>query len=404
MPTPHPPYDPDDAFAELAARGYASVGGDHEARLARLRIRTRGRGRRAWRWVATAAAACLALALVIAYLSYEPTSAPVAAELPVPAPSPEPLPEASVELSDAAPEAFAKTSDGKAGAPAEGAKAAKSAKAIEPPAVQGGARVQAGGERDGNVVEDAPEAPDRLTFGYAESREARPAQDEAPEVPLPDTSAARSSPAARAARTRSATADDAFDLERAPPVKLREVVVRVTGAGGQPIEGATLRTEQPPLRQALTTPDDALRLMVPPGAAVGVITAPDYDTARLDLTRAPRYDVQLARGGRPARVSAGLIPVDPLPARAHDHPAFDDYVRDAPVTLDSATAVTVQFAVNRRGRPREIRRGPGPQDPQAYAEAKRLLRAGPDWPEAYRRRSWRYVVRFGESRTAPNGD
>ena len=232
-------------------------------------------------------------------------------------------------------------------------------------------------------------------------------------------------------------ADDApaagFELARASRAELREVFVAVTDAGGQPVDDPFVGVESAAY-EGLPDGGDRLRLLVPPDVIVGVATAPGYDTVRFELTLDREFTVRLSRDGRALVPGAGadwVAPVAPVAAR---FAAFDAYVRAggaAPPGVSSreraaaadlaqgladptpqraagarerdaaqaprppAREVTVQFEVDRRGRPRRIEAGPGPSDRADLQRARRLLRGGPDWPEAYRGARWRYVLRFG---------
>ena len=137
------------------------------------------------------------------------------------------------------------------------------------------------------------------------------------------------------------------------------------------------------------------KLALPPGAVVVEVSAEDLDTLRFDASEGDRFDIRMPSRTAMASIQregqrAGLNIVAP------SAPAFADF--DAYASGQGSEfagrEVVVQFTVNRNGRPRQVLRGPGDQPRELVRAARALLLAGPDWPERYRRDTWRYTVRF----------
>ena len=212
-----------------------------------------------------------------------------------------------------------------------------------------------------------------------------------------EQAARKSSPVeGAAAAVADAAAGEAFALERAELPALRTVRGRVVDAGGAPLVGARVEVEG---HGAVVLTDDggAFELSVPTDFAVAAVGYDDYETVRFDLTDGDDFRVALARRpGALSRVSlAGvgreLAVVAPVGER---YPAFERYV-DSLRAGPTADSIVVQFDVSRAGRPRQVAYGPGVNSRRrALRRARQLLEGGPDWPEPYRRRAWRYTVRW----------
>lgn len=456
MPDPNrhrdvPPGNPagEDALAQAAAAGRATVPGDHEAALARLRDRLaervggatepqapprtqpRLRPRATWRRPLAIAAAASLTALVVALSLYlgrgTDGERPVAVVLTEGATDREealeadlsaaPTPEAkasqaapvredrareavrdarvtSVESEDrtAPPSSTAerRARSEQSAAAADFAEPAVEAMASStpPPAVQADVAFEGVEEAQPATAEPAPVTP---TADIANAEEILPETS-----PDRQTKARRSPPAAApASPADAARSTEAYTLERAEAVALREVSGAVLQASA-PVADARLTVEE--TGQAVAADADGrFAVMLPPEAVVAVVTAPGYDTLRFDLTDGDDFEVWLPRTpgelGRVQRIGreGGLRVVAPWAAR---YPAFDAYAAgDDPATRQT---VVVQFDVTRDGRPRNVRPGPGPHDREAFRAARRVLLEGPTWPERYRRSAWRYRVPVGE--------
>ncbi len=226
----------------------------------------------------------------------------------------------------------------------------------------------------------------------------RPAAPRTAERPTPDPDGASSGNALLPTADQN-PATSSYTLQRSDvKVALRTLPVRVTTLDGYPLSGARIDVEG--TGQAFTVDQDGhADLQLLPGARVARAVAPDQDTLYFDVSG--REDLTLLLAGRsPAgRVSnvvesrsrRDLVALGPPAA---PFPGFDAYARRGRGPLaESGSRAELQFYVSRQGRPTGISRSPAFEGSRVdYQRAKELLQAGPDWPEAYRGKRWRYVV------------
>ena len=403
------PYDPqparEDALADLAARGYAEVSGEHEASLSRLRARTRTRAPRARRlrrvWLAAAAAAAIALCVVIGLQLYRPQQAPLAADLPAARTPAPPKPPSPGQGSDTPTPSSAAPSVGTAERqPVREEEVAEAEPPVDVPAAGDPARAtrsappprdqpSAGTSHTVPVEDESAESfADQSSGDHLEAERPSPARAT---TPADATAPAGSADAPRevASRATANTAErrqvpdsyepveaadapaqeriaEAFALRRSDEeVDFRELRVDVLDAGGQPIPEAEVYTEVG-RRRGLPLDEGGFRLLAGPDALVGVATAPGFDTLRFDLTAGTAFTVRLSRDGRPLPPAPGDHLVDVVAPWAEPYPAFDAFALAEPrpganLQLPAnlgAPAPTQRAAENLAGTD-----GPGPTEP-----------------------------------------
>ena len=449
----HEPTDArEDAFAELSRAGYRSVpgaGGEHAERLARMRARVEGSAAsaapeakvvslpsrprvRTW-WAAAASVAILLAAALwqfgggvaeesvaletlreaaavpdddapeqetVAYEAVperaEATTAPATESTPppsVPATAPTaPRARRSAEFSAPRPASTAPDTTAVAIVPLPSQAAPSSPPARANPRLAEAEADVAAAEPQAEaspVAETPPLADAPPQAGVAAGKHAPPPLAEARRVQ------SRSADSALAAATADGT--DSYALSRARIPELRRVTGVIADDSGTPLPGATLEVEGTGQRYVVGE-DGAFDLSLPPGGRVGLVTVPDSeDSLYVDLTTSERYDFAW-----PAKPSPDQLPevragghanvLAPLPARAPHDEAFEAYLDGLDAGLPGP--VELVFNVNRRGEPTGIRLGPTyDADRKTFKRARALLEAAPPWPERYRRRRWRAVVR-----------
>ncbi len=420
------PYNPDpqreDAFGELAEQGFAGVAGDHAAALDRLQRRagvpTEASVKRlAPRWLAPVAAAAAILLLVLIYVSYsgEPTpyaantateatetidvtndAAPQVQQASPPEQEQSRVLEAlDVEASDEivsearpapSPQHPAPSTQHPAPSPQPPAPSPQHpAPSTQPPP-------------DHNIV--VRPAPSDAT-GDHDSEEHAVADELKKVQAAPATAPTASAPQDsrnQAARKRAAEPASAssYSMERDDrgPTE-RTVTGTLRSISGELLPGATVLVEETGQLVEVDLYGNFL-LELPAGARVGLVEDARGNQLRFDLTAGDAFDLRLAEAGHQlSRVrlqgrTGTLGIVAPVAAR---YAAFDAYVAEQSPAIKGE--VVVQFEINRHGQPQFVVAGPGEQSRELVKQAKDLLLTGPEWPEAYRRKAWRYAIDFG---------
>ncbi len=429
MPKTNTPYNPqperDDAFGELANKGFEAVPGDHAARLQsiqdRLSLPTESaptteavvRNMRPQRWLAIAAGIAALLVAGITLYNYdspEQQTAKVMAPVDVTVQEVEQAPIAKVpEALDAAPVVSAPPRN-----EAKNEAASKRAQRAEKEINQ----------RDINQEELASNAnsttdtvaPPKTAGVEKRMEKAAPMQVDAADAPIADVElpeleesepvppAAKSAIESKQASEKDADmlADDAatvdvstssYRMERAPAKKTREVTGEVVEPSGVPVVGARITIEETG-QQVVTDQKGEFSILVSDDAVVGDIQAEGFSSFLFDVTAGEEYRIFLPRVSSSlptAQLKGKDVGLRIVAPKAEAYAAFDAYVATKQSEF-SGERVVVQFDVNRYGRPRQIMSGPGKQNREAVKEVKEWLKNGPDWPAAYQRKSWRYII------------
>ena len=453
---PHDPApERTDALGEQARAGFQEVAGDHEAALSRLKARLEASAagnqgavqptsqqakvrdittapRRRQRWLAPVAAAAAVVLAVAIYFSYESQEQPVAARVDTtqssPAPSAPtatdatkplalpPVAESASRRSETMKEQVEMTTEEAASgvdkdaslgnvayAPPEiqETDAAPTAPASQAPPILRKTKIQ--GRDEEIVLADETRARTQRRADESEAPQRSAPTDEVVDASYAESPAAsdNSAPSSESAYAKQ-DGDDAFQLQRDQRRPVRTIGGRVVDLTGDPVVGARVFVED---TGQLTRTDDAGRfeLDVLSGATVVLVSGGRDQEVRFDATAADRFNISLAmHTGQRSEVfrpgsQTALPPVFPQ-APAFD--AFDQYAHQPAVMQQADDQLSevlddtalLQFRINRLGRPKSITKGPGEVSDVAFRAARELLQNGPDWPEAYRRKNWRYPV------------
>ncbi|MFK8056898.1 MAG: hypothetical protein AB8F78_12320 [Saprospiraceae bacterium] len=427
MPKSNTPYDPQperqDALGELAREGYQSVPGDHAARLTSLQDRlglpsdstvpTEAvvRSMRPRRWLAIAAGVAALVVAGIVLMTYDTpeqqvamvveateqaeqlevvTTADevinyndqqvVAVEPPIEEVTPETMGVSQAEKrQERAPRAQVSKE-----VVAE-VESQKDSRAVveKASANSSAARKKASKSVPSNTkaLADAPAAPAPMANAPASIVDA---EEEMSAEPVVTTTVEQDDVVAETSR---------FRMERAPTVETRQVTGEVMEPSGVPVIGATLTIEETG-QQVVTDQLGEFSILLTAEAIVGDLTAPGYNTLMFDLTAGEEFRLLMPRisSSLPsAQLKGKSIGLRIIAPKGAVNAGFDTYVAQQTSSFSGET-VTVQFEVNRFGRPRQITNGPGPQNRDAVKVVKDWLKNGPDWPESYQRESWRYTV------------
>ena len=427
----------EDAFGELSRAGFRSVpgaGGEHAERLARMRarvtggatsttapaearvVRLRSRSRsRAW-WAAAASALVLLAAALWQFGGGEPGE-PAAPETVAVSPPPSAEADAvaygdpleAAEAADATerrrvprsaehstPSSAPPTPTPPTPTPSRPSAVPGVITATLPPAALDTLAYASGAAEASPPLVGRPDGPltraQTEAIAAAEAQAAAAADRPAPSA-APDVAPARR----RALPDADAPAAEAYALSRAKISDLRRVTGTVADDAGAPLPGATIEVEGTGQRFVVGE-DGAFDLSLPPAGRVALVTVPDSpDSLYFDLTTSERFDFAWPAKPSPdqrpeVRAGGHSNVLAPLPARAPRNPAFEAYLDDADAGLPGP--VELVFGVNRRGEVTGVRLGPTyDADRPTFRRARAVLEAGPAWPERYRRRKWRTVVR-----------
>ena len=188
---------------------------------------------------------------------------------------------------------------------------------------------------------------------------------------------------------------ETLTLERASVPSLRQISGDVLNLWGSPLDSVEIVIEGTGQR-ATTTADGRFALSLTPEARVGRFALPGRDTMYVDLRTPGAYIVELS--SRPTdrdpavRIGPNRITQVPLPPPAPRFEAFDAYLAtDAGDAFDAPIELVI--SINGRGRASVTRLGPSYDTQRGdLRKARALVAGGPDWPEAYRRKQWRYTV------------
>jgi len=184
-----------------------------------------------------------------------------------------------------------------------------------------------------------------------------------------------------------------FRMERTAAVKTREISGEVIEPSGNPISGAVITIEETG-QQVISDQKGEFAIVLSEDAIVGNVSAEGYPELIFDVTAGEEYRLFLPRIASSIPIaqlkgkSVGLRIIAPI---GEVYGEFDAYVAKQ-LSEFTGEGVTIQFDVNRFGRPRNIVSGPGKQNREALKVLKGWLKNGPDWPEKYRRKAWRYKV------------
>ena len=436
MPKTNQPYDPQpertDAFGELAREGYQAVAGDHSARLQSIQDRlglptdtapatdAAVRTMRPRRWLAIAAGIAAFVAAGIALYNYDSPEPQMAKVM-----SPVEdiiIEDESADIAEAASEKKAKQE-----LPAPAAYEAKkdvetnrlsSTGVITQPTLGDQQDVaptsRSTSTSDVATTQALPKAQKRKAVTAKAQAEiaADQLEEAASQPPIVSGPEAEAPPSANsldnnkrateqdvdmltedaAEATTSERAKD-YRMERAPTVKTRQVSGEVVEPSGSPVIGATITIEETG-QQVVTDLKGEFKILVTDEAVVGEIKAEGYSPFLLDVTLGEEYRIFLPRVASSlptAQLKGKDVGLRMVAPKAEVNPTFDEYIATKQSEF-SGEKVVVQFDVNRSGRPRQIMSGPGKQNRDAVKEIKEWLKSGPDWPEAYQRKSWRYVI------------
>lgn len=434
MPKSNTPYDPQperhDALSELAREGYQEVPGDHKARLesihARLGLPSEGisapeavvRTLRPRRWLAIAAgiAALVVAGLVLTYDDADQQFAKVTApveqnEIETAAASEQAednLAEQDLDqVSDVGEEANGvaemRGPDGPPTTPViDGVdvEAEKIAERTFAPSASKVAKEAVVKSKDtptfpapAQIADEAQvpvlTAEPKLNANAVNANDVAVKREQ--ENPPPATNADKKVEEAAGVDERAAVSK--FRMERAPVVATREITGEVLEPSGVPVIGAVLVVEETG-QQVTTDQKGEFSIMVGEDAVVGSLTASGYNPLMFDLTKGEEYRLympRLASSLPKAQLKGKDVALRLIAPKAEPYAGFDAFVAGKRSAL-SGEVVTVQFEVNRFGRPRRIVTGPGIQNRDAFKQVKEWLKSGPDWPADYQRKSWRYTV------------
>lgn len=444
MPKSNTPYDPQperqDALGEMAGKGYQAVPGDHASRLKaiqeKLSLPADGivppkavvRSMRPRRWLAFAAGIAALLVAGIVLFTYNGGEEQLA--MAVEQTQVQPV-EEDIENSN---QRKARKKDEVAAdvisieEPAfEKALAVPQQEEMERPVADGGATdastaSQSGFKPTSTVSRVSPPADvEEIQGATTSSAPVNQVVDMAEVSPNPPVASAvaaatqkakrkkveeRSAPIAEMLADEEAEVETKIDVEDETPsqfqmeraasaIATREVTGEVLEPSGLPVIGAVLLIEETGQR-VVTDEKGEFTILVTSEAVVGDVSAPGHNPLLFDITVGDEYRLILPRISSSipsAELKGKAVSLRIIAPNAPRYEGFDTYVRQQKLALEG-DMVTVQFEVNRFGRPRQIVSGPGFQDRNAVKVAKDLLKNGPDWPEVYRRKSWRYTMKY----------
>jgi len=442
MPKSNTPYDPQperqDALGEMASKGYQKVPGDHAARLKamqeKLNLPAEGvlppeavvRSMRPRRWLAFAAGIAALLVAGTVFYTYkgEEKQLAMAVEQAPTQPVEENIENSNQSKEHKKDEVVSDVASIEESS-FEKALALPQTEEIERPDIDGVAtdaitetqsafepepavsRVSPPADVEESQSENTPSAPVNQAADMAEVSLNLPiasADEAAPQKAKRKKVEERSAPVAEMLADEEAEVEAKIDAEvetrsqfrmerAASTIATREVRGEVLEPSGIPVIGAVLVIEETG-QQVVTNEKGEFSILVTSEAVVGDVSAPGHNPLMFDITIGDEYRLFLPRISSSipsAEVKGKSISLRIIAPKAEKFAAFDSFVisQNASIPDDK---VTVQFEINRFGRPRQIVAGPGFQDRSAVKVAKDFLKSGPDWPEEYRKKSWRYTL------------
>jgi len=431
MPKSNTPYDPQperkDALGELANKGYQKVPGDHASRLSSLQDRlglpqetspaSEAIVRRMppRRWLAIAAGLAALLVAGIALFNYDTTNEQSAKVVTVEDSAPI---NTTVELLTAENAAVEQELDQKeevleTNVVDQEIKTTADADFI--PVKTGDLKPTSsayeGQKNTSSIPQVAKEKPQKdveysssesskkleTTAGIVTAAPAAPALKAIPEADQNTVEANDINEEIASTSTAESTEVQAsnFRMERSATVTTREISGEVIEPSGSPIIGAILTIEETG-QQVISDQKGEFKILLTEDAIVGNVSAEGYPELIFDVTAGDEYRLYLPRVSSSipsAQLKGKAVGLRLIAPKAERYSSFDEFVAQQPSAF-SGEEVTVQFDVNRFGRPRNIVSGPGPQRREAIKKLKEWLKNGPDWPEQYHRKAWRYNVKM----------